>query len=337
MADALTANFSWVKPAVNDPAGANLWGGKLNSDLDGIDSTVFSVQTTANAAYPASNPSGYQTAANVTASLAPYAPLASPTFTGTPALPTGTTGVTQTAGNNSTALATTAFVAASFLTTASASATYAPLASPAFTGTPSLPTGTTGVTQTGTDNSTKLATTAFVANNFYLSSNPSGYQTAAQVTASLGNYLPLAGGTLTGALSGTSAAWSTTATATTGFTTTNGTVSLSRSVFTVPATVSPSAGAMSIAWTAGEYCPISLTSNSTLAVTGWPTGFAKLVLDISNTGAFNITAWPTGTIWAGAAGPPTITSGSGKRDVVMLMTANGGTTILGSVVGQNYG
>jgi hypothetical protein len=39
-----------------------------------------------------------------------YAPLASPTFTGTPSLPTGTIGVTQTAGNNTTALATTAFV-----------------------------------------------------------------------------------------------------------------------------------------------------------------------------------------------------------------------------------
>jgi len=38
------------------------------------------------------------------------APLASPTFSGTPSLPTGTLGVTQTAGNNTTALATTAFV-----------------------------------------------------------------------------------------------------------------------------------------------------------------------------------------------------------------------------------
>jgi hypothetical protein len=39
------------------------------------------------------------------------APLNSPTFTGTPTLPTGTIAVTQAAGNNSTALATTAFVA----------------------------------------------------------------------------------------------------------------------------------------------------------------------------------------------------------------------------------
>ena len=41
-----------------------------------------------------------------------YATIASPTFTGTPSLPTGTIGVTQTAGNNTTALATTAFVTA---------------------------------------------------------------------------------------------------------------------------------------------------------------------------------------------------------------------------------
>ena len=41
-----------------------------------------------------------------------YAPLASPTFTGTPSLPTGTTAVTQTVGDNTTKLATTAFVLA---------------------------------------------------------------------------------------------------------------------------------------------------------------------------------------------------------------------------------
>jgi hypothetical protein len=46
------------------------------------------------------------------ADVSDAAPLASPTFTGTPSLPTGTIGVTQTAGNNTTALATTAFVTA---------------------------------------------------------------------------------------------------------------------------------------------------------------------------------------------------------------------------------
>ena len=45
---------------------------------------------------------------------------------------------------------------------ATAIATKADLSGPTFTGSPSLPTGTTAVTQTSTDSSTKLATTAFV-------------------------------------------------------------------------------------------------------------------------------------------------------------------------------
>lgn len=45
---------------------------------------------------------------------------------------------------------------------ATAVATKADIASPAFTGTPSLPTGTTATTQSSGDSSTKLATTAFV-------------------------------------------------------------------------------------------------------------------------------------------------------------------------------
>jgi len=49
---------------------------------------------------------------NISVAIATKADLASPTFTGTPSLPTGTTAVTQTAGTNSTLLATTAFVQA---------------------------------------------------------------------------------------------------------------------------------------------------------------------------------------------------------------------------------
>ena len=56
------------------------------------------------------------------ATLAPYAPIATPTFTGVPAAPTAAPGV------NTTQLATTAFVAA-------AVAPLAPIASPTFTGT----------------------------------------------------------------------------------------------------------------------------------------------------------------------------------------------------------
>jgi hypothetical protein len=93
------------------------------------------------------------------ADLAGFAPLASPTFTGTPSLPTGTTAVTQTAGNNTTALATTAFDTAAVATETSrattAEALLAPKASPALTGTPTAPTATVGTS------TTQVATTAF--------------------------------------------------------------------------------------------------------------------------------------------------------------------------------
>ena len=79
------------------------------------------------------------------------APLASPTFTGTPL---STTAAVDT---NTTQIATTAYVVGQgYLKSATASSTYAPLASPALTGTPTAPTATLGT------NTTQIATTAFV-------------------------------------------------------------------------------------------------------------------------------------------------------------------------------
>jgi hypothetical protein len=107
-----TTNYGWTKPDVG--ASNDAWGGLLNSDLDGIDSTVKSVSNAIPAAsgalpamdgtaaagssaafargdhvhptdtsrYAASNPSGYQTAAQVTASLGAYLPLVGGTLTG---------------------------------------------------------------------------------------------------------------------------------------------------------------------------------------------------------------------------------------------------------------
>lgn len=84
------------------------------------------------------------------------APLASPTFTGTPAAPTAT------AGTNTTQIATTAFVATSF----------APLASPALTGTPVAPTAAVNTS------TTQIATTAFVLGQLS-STTPAALGTAA--------------------------------------------------------------------------------------------------------------------------------------------------------------
>ena len=84
-----------------------------------------------------------------------YATLLSPTFTGTPTLPTGTIAVTQTAGNSTTAIATTAFVT-------TADALKADIASPSLTGTPTAPTAAAAT------NTTQIATTAFVKAQGYL-------------------------------------------------------------------------------------------------------------------------------------------------------------------------
>jgi hypothetical protein len=91
---------------------------------------------------------------------------------------------------NAGTLALQTWVSASFLTTASASSTYATLSSPIFTGTPSLPTGTVAITQPTPDSSTKLATTAFVKNQAYLTS-ATAFSTY-QLQANMVNYLTTA-------------------------------------------------------------------------------------------------------------------------------------------------
>lgn len=78
-----------------------------------------------------------------------YASLSSPTFTGNPKAPTATT------GDNSSSVATTAFVAN---TVAGLGSAYAPTTSPSFSGTPTAPTAAAAT------NNTQIATTAFVQN-----------------------------------------------------------------------------------------------------------------------------------------------------------------------------
>ncbi|HAV8928524.1 TPA: phage tail protein [Escherichia coli] len=134
-----------------------------------------------------------------------YAPKASPTFTGTPKAPT------PAAGNNTTQLATTAFVQAAltalingapatldtlkeiaaainndpnFSTTINnALALKAPLSSPALTGTPTAPTAAQSV------NNTQIATTAFVKSAIagMVGSAPAALDTLNELAAALGN------------------------------------------------------------------------------------------------------------------------------------------------------
>lgn len=99
-----------------------------------------------------------------------------------------------------------------------------------------------------------------------------------------------------------------------------------------------SSGSLALDRANGEVQRLSLTGNVTaFTVANWPAAgqLGRLVLEVQNTGAYNITAWPSGTKWPGGTAP-TVTSGSGKKDLFVLMTFDGGTTIYGSVGGQNY-
>ncbi|WP_240779340.1 phage tail protein [Escherichia sp. E10V10] len=134
-----------------------------------------------------------------------YAPKESPTFTGTPKAPT------PAAGNNTTQVATTAFVQAALLTLIdgapatldtlkeiaaainndpkfsttinNALALKAPLSSPALTGTPTAPTAAQSV------NNTQIATTAFVKSAIaaMVGSAPAALDTLNELAAALGN------------------------------------------------------------------------------------------------------------------------------------------------------
>ncbi len=105
-------------------------GGTGATTLTGYVKASGTSAFTASAAIPVADVTGAAPLASPTftgtvtipagASISGFAPLASPTFSGTPSLPTGTTGVTQSAGNSSTALATTAFVAAAVATASGA-------------------------------------------------------------------------------------------------------------------------------------------------------------------------------------------------------------------------
>lgn len=96
-------------------------------------------------------------------------------------------------------------------------------------------------------------------------------------------------------------------------------------------------GAVTLDRNSGECQRLSVTGNVTsMAISNFGVAgvLRKLVLEVWNTGAFTL-VWPAGTIWPSGF-PPTITSGAGKKDVVILLTMDGGTTIYGTVVGQDY-
>lgn len=98
-----------------------------------------------------------------------------------------------------------------------------------------------------------------------------------------------------------------------------------------------SSSTLTIDMSAGEYVVVTLSANvTTLTVNNWPADgtVGKLVLEVRSTGAFNITGWAS-AIWPGGTAP-TVTSGSGKKDIFAIVSGDGGTTKYGNIVGQDF-
>jgi len=113
------ARLNFTSGVPNQPAIGDFWFNGTDFFYQSGGVKTIASQSYVSANYqPLSGMSSYLTTASAAAtyftiaSAANKADLASPTFSGTPTLPTGTIATTQTPGNNTTAVATTAFVTA---------------------------------------------------------------------------------------------------------------------------------------------------------------------------------------------------------------------------------
>jgi hypothetical protein len=272
------------------------------------------------------------------ATIAPYAPLANPVFTGDPKAPT------PSPGDNDTSIATTAFVAT------------------AISGLGGGGGGIADAPNDGTSYARKSLGWSHLTHN-----DLTDWSTA------LAGYIPVAGGTATGALAAPafnlntggstlgsyywdgadnsvhllhSASGGTVKLAADGSCSISGVLSAAGGVLSGGLTVQGPADLKVQAVTAaattainrslGENVALTLgVAITTLSISGWPSSgvTGKVRLLITNTGG-NAIAWPSGTKWPSGTAPTL--SASGKIDIVLLMSDNAGSTIYGSVVGQDY-
>jgi len=175
----------------------------------------------------------------------------------------------------------------------------APLASPTFTGVPAAPTASANTS------TTQVATTAFVMTE-------------------VGDYLPLAGGTLSGVVDA-------------------GDQIISKAVFKdvgeTLATNGTSGSTATIDLEDGNFHKVTLTANCTFTFSNPPAsgtaGSFTLFLVQDGTGSRTVT-WPGSVDWA-AATAPTLTTTAAAVDVLTFITLDGGTIWNGFVAGQAMG
>jgi hypothetical protein len=158
--------------------------------------------------------------------------------------------------------------------------------SPTFTGIPAAPTASSGT------NTTQIATTAFV-------------------TTGLATKLPLAGGTLTGGLTGTSASFSGAVTA---------------DSYKTPA---QAVSALAIDLATGNYFTKTIAGNSTFTFTNPPASGTVGSFTLELTHSSGTVAWPASVKWP-ADTAPTLTAG--KTHLFIFVTDDGGTRYRGAAL-----
>jgi hypothetical protein len=284
------------------PAGAQPFDGIPLQDGIAVPGTnpAFSrgdhVHPTDTSRYSVSNPSNYQTLAQVLAAVAPMMPRSGGQFTGTIGLAAGAI------FDNGPSTFKIVGATPGKILVANASQTFD------FADLPTIP---PPVIISDTPPASPVAGTLWwdsVGGQMYVWYVDSTSPQWVAVVNEVGAYLSLAGGQVTGP------------------------IDLKAQV------VAQSGGVLTINRALGENVVVTLTASITsVVVVGWPiSGFtAKTRIIFINGGAFTLAGWPAGTIWPAAA-PPILTIGAGKKDIVLLMSDDGGATIYGSIVGQDY-
>lgn len=227
--------------------------------------------------------------------IAAKAPIASPTFTGTPAAPTASQ------GTNTTQIATTAFVNAEI---AADTAAKAPLASPTFTGVPAAPTASQGT------NTTQVATTAFV-----------NAEIAADLTAAIGSTVQAFDADTTK---------NDVANTFTPAQTFNGGLTVDGAYKQAAEAVS----ALDIDLATGNFFTKSISSNSTITFSNPPSSgtVGTFTLQLTLTGTGTAITWPGSVYWNGDVGQTAPTLVDARTHLFMFTTTDGGTKYRGAVL-----
>ena len=104
-------------------------------------------------------------------------------------------------------------------------------------------------------------------------------------------------------------------------------------------TITSSSNAVTFDMEAANHATLTLSENvTTFTFSNWAAGSdalsARLLRVIQDSTARAIT-WPSAVKWAGNVAP-TLSAGSGDIDLLTFITYDGGTTIYGAVVGQDF-